>query len=562
MMKQLRIIAVVLLVSLVAMICLSCAANTTTKTTTGTTGTTTTPAATTTTDADKPLTEIKLPIVTTPTTLSVFVNLNTAELSYYANLAETPPAKEIMKRTGITLEFVHPPAGQGNEQFNLMVAGRELTDIVAGYFYDVYKGGVKAAIEDKLIIDPAPLVEKYAPNFKRMVLDHDVARKIVIDDEGTMTGFGCSFGMDLEIGTGHNYVGPMVRKDLLEQSGLPLPETMDDWYVLLNKFKEMGVKIPFTWGHNGKDWDPMLGSFVFAAAYDTAFNHGTQRGFINNNNTVAYGPINDGYKQMLTMFNKWYSESLLNKDFPTQTYLEHVKYQSSTGEAGAAVHHLFEYGTIAPEMDKNGFSMIPAPQPVLYKGQKLHYNSEGGWWVSASGRYITTQCKTPEVAVQWLDWMYTEEARMITNWGIEGESYNIVNGKPQFTESFLADRVRMNMTYAPNALKLNLDSTMDDEQYNLPVQREAWALWGDPSYYSATPNYRFKQGISFTSEENTRFTELMTEIRTYVEEMFMKFILGLEPLSNYDAYVSKVKELGIEEARTIYQQSLDRYNAR
>jgi putative aldouronate transport system substrate-binding protein len=560
MMKRLSTIAFVLLVSIVAVFSLSCAGSTTTTTPATTSGATTTVG--TTTSSGLPLTEIKLPIVTKPTKLTIFIELNTAELSYYSNLADTPPAKEIMKRTGLTLEFVHPPAGQGEEQFNLMTAGGEMTDLVAGFFYDIYKGGVKAAIEDGLIIDPAPLVENYAPNFKKMVLANDVARKIVIDDEGTMTGFGCSFGMDLAIGQGHHYVGPMVRKDLLEKSGLPLPETMDDWYKLLTKFKEMGVKIPFAWGHNGKDWDPMLGSFVFAAAYNTAFNHGGQKGFINNNNVVEYGPINEGYKDMLAMFHKWYAEGLINKDFPTQTYLEHVKYQSSTGEAGAAVHHLFEYGTIAAEMDKNGYSMIPAPQPVLTKGQKLHFNSEGGWWVSPSGWYITKKCATPEVAVQWIDWMYTEEARLITNWGIEGESYDMVNGKPQFSAAFNADRVRMNMLYAPNALKFNLDSTMDDAQYNLPVQRDAWALWADPAYYSTDPDYKFKDGMSFTSEENTRFTELMTEIRTYVEEMFMKYILGLESLDNYDAYVAKVKEMGIEEARGIYQKSLDRYNAR
>lgn len=512
---------------------------------------------------EAPLTEITLPIVTDDTTLSIFVEINTAELSYYSNLADTPPAKEIMKRTGLTLKFIHPPAGQGEEQFNLMVAGGALPDIVPTLFHTVYKGGVEAAIKDGLIIDVAPLVEKYAPNYKRMILSDDIARKIVINDNGVLTGFGGGVTLDLAYGQGHNYVGPMVRKDLLEQSGLPLPETMDDWYALLTKFKQMGVKIPFAWGHNSKDWDPMLGSFVFAAAYETAFNHGTQKGFFDNKGTVEYGPINQGYKDMLAMFRKWYAEGLLNKDFATQTYLEHVKYQSSTGEAGAAIHHLFEYGTIAGDMEANGYSMIPAPKPVLYKGQKLNYNDEGGWWVGPEGWYITTKCAKPELAVMWMDWMYTDEAKLITNWGIEGESYVMVDGKPEFSEQFNADRTRMNMLYAPNALKFALDSRMDDMQYSLPVQRDAWAIWSDANdVYSNDTDYRFKPGMNFTEAENTRFTEIMTEVRTYAEEMFMKFIMGLEPLDNYDAYVAKIKSLGIEEATQIYQNVLERYNSR
>jgi putative aldouronate transport system substrate-binding protein len=524
---------------------------------------TTAPAAEPTATPQQPLTEITLPIVTEPTTLTYFVEINTAELSYYSNLGDTPAAKEIAKRTGVTMKFIHPPAGQGEEQFNLMVAGGELPDIVPALFYTVYKGGVDAAIKDGLIVDVKDLVELYAPNFKKQVLSNDIARKIVINDNGTLTGFGCSVTLDREYGEGHDYVGPMVRKDLLEKSGLPLPKTMDDWYKLLTKFKEMGVKIPFAWGHNGKDWDPMLGSFVFSAAYETAFNHGTQKGFFDNKGTVEYGPINEGYRKMLEMFNKWYAEGLLNKDFATQTYLEHVKYQSSTGEAGAAIHHLFEYGTIAADMDAKGYSMVPAPQPVLYEGQKLNYNAEGGWWVGAEGAYITTKCKTPEVAVKWIDWMYTDEAKLIVNWGIEGESYVMVDGKPQFSEKFLADKTRMNMLYAPNALKYTVDSTQDDAQYNLPVQRDAWAMWSDANdVYSNDVDYRFKPGMNFTEEENTRFTEIMTEVRTYAEEMFMKFVMGLEPLSNYDAYVAKIKDLGVEEARQIYQKVLDRYNSR
>lgn len=560
MIKYKKVVSLLLVTLLISIIFIGCGSNDAANTTTAK-GTT---AAQSTAEQSKEeaISEITLPIVTEPLTLTIYNEINTAELSYYSNLADTPVAKEIMKRTGITLKFIHPPAGQAAEQFNIMVAGGDLPDIVNQYFYDTYKGGVKAAIDDGLIIDVKDLVKKYAPNYTRMVLGHEVARKIVINDEGILTGFGGGIAFDLDYGEGHVYVGPMVRKDLLEKSGLALPETMDDWYVLLKKFKEMGVKIPFAWGHNGKDWDPMLGSFVFASAYNTAFNHNTQKGFYNNKGKIEYGPINEGYKAMLTTFSKWYKEGLLNKDFPTQTYLEHVKYQSSTGEAGAAVHHLFEYGTIHPDMEKKGIDMIPAPQPVVTKGQKLNFNAEGGFWASEMGWYITTKCKNPVEAVKLIDWMYTDEAKLLENWGIEGESYNMVNGKPEFSEKFLADRTRMNMLYAPNALKMNLDSRMDDMQYNLKVQQDAWAIWGDKNDYSTEIDYKFKPGLSFTMEEDTKFSEKMTEIRTYVEEMFMKFIMGLEPLEKYDEYVAKVKAMGIDEATAIRQTSFDRYNNR
>jgi putative aldouronate transport system substrate-binding protein len=501
-------------------------------------------------------------ITTEPVTLTIWVELNTAELSYYANLAETPGAKEIMKRTGLDLKFQHPPAGQAAEAFNIMVAGGDLPDIVANYFYDQYKGGVKQAIADGVIIDVKDLVDKYAPIFKKMVLGNDISRKIVIDRDGVLTGFGGGVAFDLKFGEGHIYVGPMVRKDLLAKSGLPSPVTMDDWYKLLTKFKEMGVKIPLAWGHNSKDWDPGYYMNTWALPYDTMFNHRLQKGFYDNKGKIEYGPTNAGYKAMLTTLNKWYTEGLISKDMPTQTYLEHVKYQSSTGEAGSAVQHLFEYGTINQTLVEKGFEFVPTALPVVKKGQKLKWKDEGGGTPSENGWYITTKCKHPVEAVKLIDYLYSNEAKLIENWGIEGESYVMKNGLPEFSDKFLADRVRMNMLYAPNAIKLNLDSRMDDMQYSLPVQREAWAVWGGKDVYDPAYSWKFKTGKTFTSEEDARYNAIMTDIWTYAEEMFLKYILGRESLSTYDAYVAKIQGMGLKEAQAIQQSALDAYNKR
>lgn len=65
-----------------------------------------------------------------------------------------------------------------------------------------------------------------------------------------------------------------------------------------------------------------------------------------------------------------------------------------------------------------------------------------------------------------------------------------------------------------------------------------------------------------TEEESTKFGSVMTEIESYVDEMFLKFIMGLEPIDKFDEYVAQVKSMGIDDAIKIQQDSLDRYNAR
>ena len=67
--------------------------------------------------------------------------------------------------------------------------------------------------------------------------------------------------------------------------------------------------------------------------------------------------------------------------------------------------------------------------------------------------------------------------------------------------------------------------------------------------------------LSYTSEQNSRRTEIMTEINTYMNEMVLKFIIGTESLDNYDAYVENVKKMGIDEAIQIVQDAYDAYMA-
>jgi putative aldouronate transport system substrate-binding protein len=48
----------------------------------------------------------------------------------------------------------------------------------------------------------------------------------------------------------------------------------------------------------------------------------------------------------------------------------------------------------------------------------------GGWGIG-----ITKNCKDIERAIQFFDWMCTEEAQILTHWGVEGIHYTIKDGK-------------------------------------------------------------------------------------------------------------------------------------
>jgi putative aldouronate transport system substrate-binding protein len=83
----------------------------------------------------------------------------------------------------------------------------------------------------------------------------------------------------------------------------------------------------------------------------------------------------------------------------------------------------------------------------------------------------------------------------------------------------------------------------------------AWAKNNDGSFVMPS-------SVAMTAEEGAEFSQIMGDITTYVGEMTAKFIVGTEPLSNYDAFVSTIKGMNIDRAIALEQTALDRYNAR
>ncbi len=132
-----------------------------------------------------------------------------------------------------------------------------------------------------------------------------------------------------------------------------------------------------------------------------------------------------------------------------------------------------------------------------------------------------------------------------------------MNGKPEFTEFTLADQGKSGTLYFNNILKNDVDMRQAEGQYQLKEQHDAWDLWMGASVDNALPG-----GISLTVEESTRLATLMTDIESYTDENLVKFIMGVEPLERFDSYVEKIKGMKIDEAISIQQAALDRFNSR
>ena len=93
------------------------------------------------------------------------------------------------------------------------------------------------------------------------------------------------------------------------------------------------------------------------------------------------------------------------------------------------------------------------------------------------------------------------------------------------------------------------------EQYaNLPQQQRAWKTWSNtdaPEY--TLPNLYVKD------EEMNEYAQKKTDIDTYAGEMIMRFIIGAEPMENYDNMIAELHNRGIDRVIEICQSAYERY---
>lgn len=51
---------------------------------------------------------------------------------------------------------------------------------------------------------------------------------------------------------------------------------------------------------------------------------------------------------------------------------------------------------------------------------------------------ISAECSDVELAAKFMDYFYSDEGRLFANFGIEGVTYNMVNGEPKLTDMVLS----------------------------------------------------------------------------------------------------------------------------
>ena len=472
------------------------------------------------------------------------------------DLGEYKAIQELEKKLNCEIEFVHPPVGQEQDNFTILMADTELPDMIFCSGIDnYYPGGVEMAYKDGVLFDYTDIIsEETTPNFYKMINEDPELKKMVSDDEGRIIRLGAKL-----VGSDESdlfFSGLLVRSDYLEQAGMEVPTTIDEWTTLFEKMKVNGVEYPLSLaGDNG------MGGFFDSNVFSSAYGISAGNFYKGENGKITYGPYEDAYKDYLTQLNEWFEAGYINPDFTTQKEAD-VMSQAADDKVGSMYMHLYTYGAnyyLTTEESNPEKALVPAPVPTLNKGDELpalrpSSKSLGDY------KYITADAKNPSACMALLDALYLEEIDRLMAYGIEGVGYEMQDGVPvQIPVSMDADKETL-LSQPPQQWHTQEDRDLDyilTKKYNKGSQDEALTLWKEQSTDQTLSNF-----ILFNTEESEVKKTYQTDIETYVKEMALKFIMGQESLDSFATYQENLKNMHVEELIAAYQAATDRYEAR
>jgi len=488
-----------------------------------------------------------LPLVDEPITFTIWTQVGSLMDAGLENLHDSYFYRELERRTGVSIRFIQPPVGGELEGLNLLLAAGDLPDVLELNVPMVsLPGGLSRGIEDGIIIDVTDLTHDYAPYYWQSIHVDEWTRLHSFTDDGHLPGFW-QFRVQQP-----PWFGLTSRQDWLDDLGLDTPITYDDWHHALSLFRdEKGATAPMMLPGSG-----FMAMEVFHAGF------GISPSFFQVDGEIRFGPLEPGFKEYVTMMHQWFNDGLIDPDFAARLFWIGPQDFTTTGLTGLwpDVYVLFPVNNMVSP-DPN-FRSIAVPPPVRYVGQTVHFATNNlptqFIWT------VTSNNHDPATFTRWMNYVYSPEGSMLVNWGIEGDTFIFGDdGRPQFTA-----KMYDNPNFPLNNVIQRYTMPFNNGGHNSLWYREltpgthpdvmgALDIWGTNVDFA----YMLPL-ITLNPDEGMEFAQIMTDINSHRDEMVARFIIGAEPLENFDAFINTIRNMNIDRAIEIQQAALDRFYAR
>ncbi len=495
--------------------------------------------------------------VDTDIELSWYVQGNLGLQSSYLTADESPFHSGLEEMTGIDIDWQFPVEGaDGTASYNMLLQEEELPNIISGYVFDATEAN--ELMSAGLIVDLTDYVKKYAPDYWAYITDpaNEIDYKSLQTVDGKLWGFGAFMETDENI----TYLGPVIRKDWLEECGLKEPVTLEDWENVLVTFKQKYGAV-FSFAQNRFNW---AGISSGAGAFATL----EAKYYVDDNGKVQLGNAQVEWKEMMETLHRWYDMNLIDRDFARNTDND-VRAKVLRNEVGVAVTAMSQMTAwIQDAKEQNtGAEWMGIEYPREKAGAPTKYiYTEAGKRSANNAAVITSTSSEEEIiaACKLLNYGFTEDGILYWNYGQEGVSYEFAeNGEPKFTKLVTEDPLGMTEACVKytgtHAAGISIQLWSYSKSKFAPEAVDAVNKW--------VSNTVAKDYILPTTPKQAtdaaKVTDYKSSIATYVNEMSLKFVTGKESLSdkNWNKYLKQLESYGLSDLLKIEQKAYEEYIA-
>lgn len=444
--------------------------------------------------------------------------------------------------SGATLNINAVPAGDAVTKYPLMFTSREdLPDIIAfgvNSQHSPYAGEGLIAFED---------LEAYMPNYNAW-LDSLTEDEYNVAVKNRQRSDGKIYYTP---GTGREGKTRMrawlYREDVFKKHNLKAPETFDELYQVCKKLKSI---YPDSYPLCTRGLTYLLN--IPGSSFDKWWEYGVYYDF--DDEEWRWGAMEDTALEVVTFYNKMVREGLMPADTATITNTAWEEYMLT--DRGFILPHLqlrIDYFNQLAHETNPDYKLQAFKPPVANAEKGVSMVERGD--LEMIGFSITDSGNKEGIAnaAKFLDWMYTDEAMELVSWGKEGETYEIVDGEKRFITDDAGTLPNTMYGFQLYGTFCRLDpKAAEAMQTATTLESEDLVIEHTLPYHPVT------LWLDLNDEEEAVVEMYQTGLTSYTEEMFMKFILGQEPLSNFDSFRENLKNMGVDEVLAAYESAYNR----
>ncbi len=469
---------------------------------------------------------------------------------------DDPVAREITKRTGVILDLQYPKQSNA-DSISLMLVNNSYPDLI------FVKNDLARFIKNKAVIPLDDYIEKYGQNMKKLYGSEIVKLRYSLEDSSIYNVGTYELKRTINELSGNM----QLQNAVLKEFGYPKVTTLEDYenimQAYINKYPEINGHKTIGLSLLTDDWYWYVGlsnpgNYVLGLPDDGQW--------IVNQDTFesTYKFLYPEMKIFYKWLNKIYHKGLLDPESFTQTH-DMWKNKLSGGYVLGTTYAYWGLTEIKKELENSGMTertlaYLPVTAGKSYMDPSLKdYGYSGGWGIA-----ISVDCKDPVKAFKFLDWMCSEEAQILTNWGFEGIDYlyDSQGKRYSITVSSKQNGVGQWLYPFPQGGTGYLDSTGNPlgksqretviAEYNY-AEKETLKAYGAEIWTELFPQPDdlgvSKHGQIWQYPLNAKSTAIIDNADAFVKSSLIEMILG--PEGDFDAAWEKMqtelRKMGVEE---------------